>query len=292
MLQWHFFFVIFFTEFRTASCESEYISLSTELLSNSDRSGHAHNDNSKLMSLPFDCRLSIVGYLNRKNMHSFIRSCKENSLLCKEYIHRLICSKFDYLLKHDCCTIDIQHLLNTPLVDSICMNASDMVTYFQSKKRNKSSTSSKYMGIDRNTSNAFLSFWMKEVNVHHPESDIITIVFNASNIHFVHFAEPFARVNSIQVYIYGSEYMDVKTLTLIKGVSSILKAGKLRDEAPDNHMWCLIDQLESCMVWPRFKESLMQTIHPNTTLSIVYCLVIVLVLWAVFIIIFTFWYSV
>ena len=252
--------------------------LSIELLSNAERSESTDqqndavwNNHTYLLILPVDIRMLIIGYLQKKDIHSLVRSCKSNLDACKQWIYNLISTKFDYLLRHNCSTINIKHLLNVPFVDPIAMNVCDMALYFQTS-HNKSITSSKYIGIDANTSHAFLSFWMKKMLIDDPQSDIITVVFNKTSVDYFHFSDPCVReINAVQFCLLGNNNLDISE------INSVLLTGKIIDTFSDGAVWCLNDKWESHMLWPRIKAEMTSFGRPVT---IIY-LIILLILWII-----------
>ena len=212
--------------------------------------------NNYFQELPLDPRVSILQYLHKCDIHSLMRTSKNNRDSCKQYVRNLLSIKFDYLLTHNESEITLKHLLNIPFVSSIAMNASSMPFYF-AKKRNDSTKSSKYIGIDSKTNNGFISFWLKRIKISDPQCNIITIVFNATNIHCIYWSDT-SDISSLHdpIYIYSLERTQSSNSKDINGINAIMLNGKIRDVWDDGVMWCLNDQWKSSMFWPKIKDKM------------------------------------
>ena len=92
-----------------------------------------------LLSLPLDLRMKLTEHLQREDIRSLARSCKLNLASCRQFAHRLLSIKFDYLLNHNESRITINHLLNIPFVDSITPHPLLMASYFGAMRRPQTS---------------------------------------------------------------------------------------------------------------------------------------------------------
>ena len=137
-----------------------------------------HGQNVAMYRMWLDLRVSVIEFLEIKDILSLMKSCKFNLYSCRQFVHKLLTFKFHYLLRSSC-AIKLNHLLKIPLIQSTKTNASRMHTYFN-ERSNKSQ--SIYIGIDRQTNNAFLSFWIKKGKATKQESKNITILFNETSI--------------------------------------------------------------------------------------------------------------
>ena len=199
-----------------------------------------------ILSLPFDLSISINGYLEREDMRSLARCCKLNLDSCKRYIRNLVSIKFDYLLNHNESRIKMKHLLNIPFIDSITRNPLLMPIYISSSNR----TSSKYIGIDSKTDNAFLSFWMKRINIEHHQWRIITFVFNETHIERIYLTDSSDHASIISpptVEPFAS------TANQVKVINEILLNGKIDGLEGQRALWCSHDMWESFMFWSRIR---------------------------------------
>ena len=199
-----------------------------------------------ILSLPFVLSVSINGYLKKKDIHSWMRSCKSNLDSCQHYIRNLLSIKFDYLLSHNDSKIQIEHLLNIPLVDSIVANPLFMPVYIGTASR----SSSKYIGIDRMSGNGFISFWMKRIDIEHHPWRIITFVFNATQIDPIYLSDSSDHPSILTPLSLRPSH---SMANQIKVINEILFTGKIDGVAGQCALWCLHDQWESFMFWPRIR---------------------------------------
>ena len=238
---------------------------------------------SSYQHLPLDIIVSINGFLKRKDIHSLMRSNQKNLHFCQQYIRRVLFDKFDYLLNHNESKINIKHLLNIPFVNPIIMNASYMPFYFGRRNRTvrSRSTSSMYIGIDRNTNYGFISFWLKKISCEYeiyPQFKIITVVFNATNIHCIyitHAHDLFSFKHPIKAHSLLNETSDADD---IKAINDLLRAGKIRCLSDDNATWCLNQMWHSCMFWLRIKDAFLHPARRNIFMLLIVILIAYLVL--------------
>ena len=201
-----------------------------------------------LQAIPFVLQTSIIGYLQRNDMHSFIRCCKNNLRLCTQYIHDLLSIKFKYLLEYTANSnrMDIYHLMSIPFVDSITYQPMSMPNYFGSNM------SANYIGIDARTGNAFISFWLRKAQIKPDHWRVVTVVFNKSNIdcmflsdtsHITTFIRPL-KICSMY-YRHGSDIRAINALYFTGSISSIFG---------DKDTWFLNDRWEAYMFWIKGKK--------------------------------------
>ena len=204
------------------------------LLQGDDVSDTAHTtalfacDTMSMRGLPFDIRSSMTQYLEREDMKSLIRSSKSNSYSCRQYINKLLSLKFAYLLHHNESKINIKHLMNIPLIDSITINSTKMPFYFV--KRNESEMSSQYIGIDKISGNGFISFWMKRVQPQLHRWKIITILFN--------------ETDGPRVYTTDTSYRStlknpLKCRCNVAALNHLMLMGKMKGILEDRGTWFL-----------------------------------------------------
>ena len=195
-------------------------------------------------SLPVDIWLIVYGHLHKKDMHSLIRSCKFHLHSCRRFIHSLLSVKFKSLLNQNDRKIKIKHLLNIPLVDSIVVSSVSFPFWFGGNNR-----SSKYIGIDKKSGNGFISFWLKRVDINVHQWKIITILFNQTGVDGVYLSDS-SRWTYLTVATKLRPLYDNTSITdRSRAIEQILLNGKIRYIA----FWCLNDQWESCMFWPRIR---------------------------------------
>ena len=222
-----------------------------------------------IQNLSLDLLESVISCLQRKDIHSFMRSNQNNLLLCQQYISKLITTKFNHLLTHKSTSISLHQLLIIPFVDTITINATDMPLYFGNiNNDSRNVTSSKYIGLERNTNNALISFWLKKIQIDTPKCKIMTIVFNATNIDCIYFSDtmgPFSFKYPMQRRALRN---DVDDSNDIKAIYTLLSGAKVQILSKDNAMWCSNELWESYMIWPRMKHAVCHP-HPNTTLMLV-----------------------
>ena len=208
----------------------------------------AHNFTSLLL-LPFDLRMKLTEFLQRSEKHSFLRTCKSNLNSCRLYIHRLISTKFQYLLSLRHSRINVNHLLSIPLIDTITINPMSMAIYFG--LLNTSCMSSKFIGIDKITGNAFLSFRMKRVAVFRQPWRIITFVFNATGIVCIYLSDTLTLASLTDPYMK----LDFTLSDETAGIETVLLKGKISGMVDgERDVWCLFDQWESNMFWVRVRS--------------------------------------
>lgn len=224
---------------------------------------------SSMQNLSMDVRQSIIEYLQKNDIHSFMRTNKNNLQCCKQYMFKLTSIAFNYFLTHKSTTIEIKHLMDIPFVSSITINTTAMIFYFVNLKNgSKKSASSKYIGLDADTNNAFISFRVKKIEVDAHESKTITIVFNETNIHCIYFSD------SSEMYSFQLRN-DPCDSNNIKAINSLLLTGRVNILSNDNASWCLNELWEAHMFWPKIKNSIMVPhecgpVHcPNIYLTIV-----------------------
>ena len=228
---------------------------------------HHHHDDffdhpvntTSILSLSMDLSLSICAHLERKGIRSLMRSCKFFLISCREFFHRVLLDKFVYLLKHNESKINIKHLLKTPLVDSIIMNASVMSLYFG--KRNASIMSSKYIGIDSETGNGFISFWIKKVQIGLHQCRIITVLFNQTNIYRIFITDTFHSLSFLHPLGSYSLHYNSSELNDIKAINILMLAGYIKRILRNPDTWCLYEQWESGIFWLRVRNF---CVHPFT----------------------------
>merc|ERR1712228_560906 len=191
-----------------------------------------YTETSSLESLSMDMRVSIIEYLSARNINSLMRTNQNNLYSCKQYIHRLLSHKFSYLLNVSN-AINIKHLLRIPLVDSIKMNVSRIPFYFGQNNE----TSSKYIGLDIGTNNAFISFCLLKVQIKR-QLRILTFVFNETNL------------ESIYLHSFKIDSLNYKNSDLndIKAINKLLLNGKIKSILGDSGTWCLNDQWMSLIL--------------------------------------------
>ena len=250
------------------------------------------NKQTPMQLLPLDIRVSVNWYLEKKDIHSWMRSCKSNLASCRQHVRNLLCSKFEFLLNHNESRIDIKHLLNIPFVDPIVMNASMMPSYFGT--RGGSKVSSKYIGIDSETGNGFLSFLIKKVQVECHQCRIITIVLNETNVHRIYYTHRFQSLFVLDAMESSSKSLSLdfknhSDLGDIKGINTLLLDGhKQRMLLHDPYRWCLHEHWESCMFWLKVRNFFISCTRPMEISTEVYvCLAVSLAL-AAWILVFVF----
>ena len=231
------------------------------------------------LPLPLDLRTEIAEFLQRKDIHSFARSCKLNLYSCRQYIRRLLLIKFQFLLNHNHSKINIKHLLNIPLVDSITMNPLLMPFYFGIV--NRSRASSKYIGVDGKTGNGFISFWMKRVHIKLQPWIILTFLFNSSSIECIILSDASrsALINDINSFKLLSFSIDIAAIEFLQ---TVLLHGKIDGIVGDEEStWCLYAEWDSCMFWVRVREKLKNPCPtPQQRRSwLLLCLICSLVFW-------------
>ena len=211
------------------------------------RESTKNNKSSSIQNLSLDLWTLIIGHLQRKDIHSLIRTNHHNMHCCRHFVHHFLSMKFSFLLRHKSSEIKSKHLLSIPLVDPISINASDIPHCFKAAKGQ-----SKLMGIDSTTGNGFISFWMKQVKIIDPECKVISVLFNATGVHSLYVSEtsyPLSFVYPIQLFKINTS-SDPRDM---KAISTILLKGKITD---GYGTWCLADKWESCMFWPMIKDSI------------------------------------
>ena len=185
-----------------------------------------------------------------------MRTSKNNLDSCKQYIRNLIANKFEFLLNHNESNIKIKHLLKIPLVDPIVMNASMMPSYFSK------GNGSKFIGIDRETGNGFLSFWIKKLTIEWTYCRIITILFNRTNTHRIYYSDPFESLSFLDPTSAHSHVLELdfnhSNSDDIKGINTLLlnKNTKWMLVCDRNKDWCLNELWESCMFWVNVRDCL------------------------------------
>ena len=209
----------------------------------------AHNE-TLILSLPLDIRLIIYEHLQIKDMHSLIRSCKFYLHSCNRYIRSLLCIKFKYLLSQNKGKVKIKHLINIPFVDSIIVDSVNFPRWF-GKNNGSKIPSSKYIGVDRKSGNAFISFLMKRVDINLHEWKIITVLFNETGIDGIYLSD-----SSGWSYLTVARKLrplndNASIADRSRAVEQILLNGKIQCD----DLWCLDDQWESCMLWPRVRAN-------------------------------------
>ena len=207
----------------------------------------ANNTSTSTYDLSSDLWTLIIGHLHRSDIRSLLRSSHHNMHCCKHFIRNLLGMKLSYLLSHKSSDIQMNHLLNIPLVSSISMHASDMPNYFKSGHGQ-----SMFLGIDCATGNGFISFWMKQIAVIDPGYFIISILFNETGIHCLYLSKsmyPMSLLYPVQMHQINtsSNSRDMKT------ISTILLKGMITDNYAT---WCLTAKWESCMFWPKIKDTI------------------------------------
>ena len=247
-----------------------------------DEEIHLPLNKTSILSLPLDVRMQFAEFLQKQDMHSFIRSCKSNLDSCRLYIHSLISIKFAYLLNHNRSKVSIKHLLNIPLVDSITINPIAMTFYFNR-------TSSRYIGIDSKTGNGFISFWIKRVDIKQYHWKIITILFNKTGVDFFYLSDSSRRSSLISPMRLEPLNGNSSSYYRLKAINQIVLNGTVT-ETPDifGHvaMWCLNDQWESRMFWPRMRAKFYWIFNIRTncrskarTAAIIFIMMLVVVFW-------------
>ena len=234
-----------------------------------------NNKSTLIQDLSLDLWTLIIGHLQRKDIHSLLRSNRHNMHCCRQFIRNLLGIKFSSLLSHPSSDINVKHLMNIPLVDPICINASDVPNYFKNGQGQ-----SKLIGIDSKTGNGFVSFWMKQVKFLEPETKILSILFNETGVYCLYLSEssyPLSFVFPSKMYKINVS-SDPKDMEVI---STILLKGKITD---DYAAWCLADKWESCMFWPNVKDMISNywgICLPLTSSAIAWaCLIVLLIMFA------------
>ena len=194
-----------------------------------------------MKSLSLDIRVSIIEYLQPCDIKKFMKSCKFNLHSCQQFIHRLLSREFHFLLSTST-AINIEHLMQIPLVDTLKINVSRMPIYFGKKNWIFNATSSKYIGIEDSTNNAFISFWLQRIR-RNPFSKwkIITIVFGERHLDSISMSDgPFSYFRSVK--IGKSEIND--TNKCINAIGELLLSGRTEWE---NESWCFKYEWDSIM---------------------------------------------
>ena len=207
------------------------------------------NSSISILSLPTDVGHSIYGYLTIRDIRLLIRTCKSNLFSGKQYIKHLLCINFQYLLSHNESKITTNHLLKIPFVDSITLNALFMPSYFGLTNK----TSAKYIGIDRVTGYGFISFLLKkiDVNAYPPPLRVLTFVFGEDCIVGLYLRDPL-RSSALTSQIRLNP-LSVKHAIAVQLIIQILLYGQANGITGSSDLWCLYDQWESCMFWPRIQ---------------------------------------
>lgn len=223
--------------------------------------GEKYDDGSdcKMLSLPLDVSLSIIENLRAKHIFHFMRSCKFNLHSCQQFIRRLLSSKFCCLLNASS-ALNIKHLLKIPLIDPIKINVTKMPLYFG----RKNVTSSKFIGLEKNTTNAFISFFLQKICRNDHQWKIITFVFNETNICSIRLSEgPFFIdwVMSIEIETLNYKYSD------IKAVVQLLLHGKIKSILGDRGTWCLKSKWKA-IVSSQFQQD---QLHVGKCILMVFC---------------------
>ena len=207
-----------------------------------------HNTDA-MQLLSSDIRVSITIYLERRDIHSFMRTSKNNLDSCKQYVHDFVTGKFRYLLNHNESKITIKHLLKIPFVDPISINSWTISFYFRPFNR----TSSKYIGIDNVSGNAFISFWIKKVHLSHHQWKIITFIFNGTGIDCIYCSDTsqiFTLKKSIKINSIKYKQSDLND---IKAINALLLNKKISSILGEDDTWCLNEHWFDAMIWPRIK---------------------------------------
>ena len=207
-----------------------------------------YNSDSILL-LPLDVRVSMNGYLERGDIHSWMRTSRDNLNSCQQYVRNLISIKFDYLLNHNDSGVTLKHLLEIPFIDPISTNASNIVIYFRPSNR----TSSKYIGIDSVSGNAFISFWIKKVHLSHHQWKIITFIFNETGIDCIYCSDTsqiFTLKKPIKINSIKFKQSDLND---IRAINALLLNKKIGSILGEDDTWCLNEHWFDAMIWPRIK---------------------------------------
>ena len=243
------------------------------------------NHATSIQNLSMDIQQSIAGYLQRKDIHSFMRTNQNNLLSCKQYIYKLISIKFNYLLRHKSNKININHLLSIPFVDSIAMDARDMPFYFRKiLNASKNSASSKYIGLDTITNHAFISFRIKKIGIDDdpPPCKIITILFNETNIYCIYFSNgPVSYKFPMIIHALKKQPDSSKeSKNMNKAINLLLITGKVQISSNGNATWCLISMWDSYMFWPRIRNAVINA-RPNVYLMFAFGIAIGLIIFGI-----------
>ena len=206
------------------------------------------DENTSILSLPMDLRLSIIGYLRMKDMHSLIRTCKSNLYSCKQYIHSLLSIKFKYLLNQNKGKIKIKHLMNIPLVDSIIVNPLFLPIYIGVTNR----TSAKYFGIDNKTGNGFISFWIRRIEIKRRPWRIITFVFNQTGIDCIYLSDSSRRLSFFSPIKLRPLNENGSSYYRLKVINELVSTGE-KGMMCDDVLWHFNYHWESCLFWPRIR---------------------------------------
>ena len=228
------------------------IAASTNLLQDHDESYDSYHQNimndtkaSITLLLPMEITESIAGYLEIMDLRALMRSCKCNLLSCKQYIRTLLSRKFHYFLTGNR-LVNIDGLLQIPLINSISINASDMAFYFANSRK----MTSKYIGIDAITDNAFISFWLQSISIPISQWKVVTVIFNHTNIECIYVSDSSSFRYPWKTSSFKSDLTDIQIF------NNIIISGKISSILGDNQMYCLYEQWEACMFWPRIRAKI------------------------------------
>ena len=223
--------------------------------------------NAKMRSIPLELKEAIIQYVHIDDIHSLLQTCRSYSILCKRHIRGLLSRKFRYLLK-DNNAINIDHLMQLPMVYSTSAYASKMHIFFNKDRRNKKSI---YIGIDSISGNAFISFWIQSVQIHNQECKIITIVFNETNIHRIYVSETMSPLSFLYPTRFSSLYYKQSYSNNIEAMNTLILTGKISSILGETACFCLKDKWDSCAFWLKIREQVWKSC--NTTGSLVWAII-------------------